>query len=37
MPLFVDRDAIMSSGQDYESQALSRVELANVPPKIAQS
>lgn len=37
VPLFVDPDVIMSSGQDYESQALSRVELANVPPKITQS
>lgn len=34
MPLFVAHDVIMNSGQDYESQALSRVELANVPQKI---
>lgn len=37
MPLFVAGDVMVSSGQDDESQALSRVELANVPPKITRA
>lgn len=37
MALFVNRDRIMSSRQDYQSQALSGVELASVPQKITQA
>lgn len=37
MALFVDHGVIMSSGKDYESQALSRVELEHVPRKITQA
>lgn len=36
MALFVNHEGIMSSRQHYESQALSRVELAYVPQKITQ-